>query len=145
MPNRSQALCSLEACPGALEELSELLAGVGSSGTLIIPINYTMATGQPYTDMGVLASLPANSLIKSRHVIRIVAWDAITTFTAGVAGDADLFVDNTQHNLTGAAPASEEVDDDVVRTAVTPVILTWDQGAATVGNGYLVIEYFVYA
>jgi hypothetical protein len=133
---------ALECCEGAFDEFA---ATLGLTRHLIVPIDFEDVTGQPNDSDGNPAALPADSLVQRVTVIRTTAWDALTTFEAGVAGTSDLFVTNAQHNLTGAAPDAEEVDANIVRVAATPIIHTWDQGAATEGAGYVVYEYLVYA
>lgn len=91
---------------------------------------------------GVVATLPANCLITSRQVVRTTAWNIITLFAAGKQNDLDWLVQNYQHNLsmTGAG-ATEITGGPIYVAAETPLIFTWDQGGATVGEGYVVICY----
>jgi hypothetical protein len=93
-----------------------------------------------------LVTVPANSNILRTKIIRTTAWDAITTFTVGKTGTLDWLATTVQANVTAAITGGEEGDAEVVEnnkvvTTATPVILTLNQGAASAGAGYVVIEY----
>lgn len=93
-----------------------------------------------------LGTIPANSVIGNRYIVRTTPWDAITTFEIGKSGDTDWLVDTTQANLTGALDAGETGAVEVIQgqkvvTADTDVIMTINQGAATAGAGFVVVEY----
>lgn len=93
-----------------------------------------------------LLTVPANALIQKTTIIRTTIWDAITTFTVGKSGTLDWLATTAQANVTAALTAGEEGDMEVVENAkvvvtATPIILTLDQGAASGGSGYVVVEY----
>lgn len=93
-----------------------------------------------------LLTVPANSLIQKTTIIRTTIWDAITTFTVGKSGTLDWLATTAQANLTAALTVGEEGDMEVVEnakvvTTATPIILTINQGAASAGSGYVVVEY----
>lgn len=93
-----------------------------------------------------LGTIPANSIILDRYVARTTAWDAITTFKIGKAGDTDWLMTTVQANVDGAIPSGESQDVEVVSTAkavdaATAVVVTLDQGAATEGAGYIALVY----
>ncbi len=93
-----------------------------------------------------LLTVPANSLIQKVSIIRTTIWDAITTFTVGKSGTLDWLSSTAQANLTAALTGGEEGNMEVVETArvittATPIILTINQGAASAGAGYVVVEY----
>lgn len=91
---------------------------------------------------GTVATLPANCLVTRRQVVRTTPWDIIALFAAGKADDLDWLVQNYQHNLSLAyAGATEITGGPIYVAAETPVIFTWDQGGATAGAGYVLIEY----
>jgi len=112
------------------------------SGFLLMPsaaITYISATQT-------IGTVPANSLIKKVHVVRTTAWDAITTFQVGKSGTADWLVGTAQANVDGAIAAGEQgavetVEVMKVVTSATSIVLTLNQGAASAGNGYVLIEY----
>jgi len=108
---------------------------VATDVCLKIPISYADTSGP-------VATLPANCLITSRHVVRTTPWDIIALFAVGKADDLDWLVQNYQHNLSLAfAGATEITGGPVYVAAETPLIFTWDQGGASVGAGYVVICY----
>lgn len=93
-----------------------------------------------------LVTVPANSIITTVKIIRTTAWDAITTFQVGKSGTTDWLVSTAQANVTAALTAGEEGDVEVIEpakvvTTATPVILTLNQGAASAGSGYVIVEY----
>lgn len=93
-----------------------------------------------------LGTVPANSVIGTCRIIRTTAWDAITTFELGKSGDTDWLVTTVQANVNGGIDAGEDgnveaiVGDKVVSSA-TDIVLTLNQGAATVGVGYVIVPY----
>jgi hypothetical protein len=93
-----------------------------------------------------LVTVPANSLIQKVTVVRTTIWDAITTFTIGKSGTLDWLATTAQANLTAAIDAGEEGNMEVIETAkvvttATAILLTINQGAASAGAGYVVVEY----
>ena len=114
---------------------------IGIIEAFVCAIDYADASGTLVDVNGKTVTIPANSIVLNRRIFRTTAWDALTTFTVGKSGDTDWLVDNTQHNLTGAAADVETVADPKVVTTATDVTATWDQGAATEGAGFLVIEF----
>jgi hypothetical protein len=93
-----------------------------------------------------LGTVPANSLILSRRVIRLTKWDAVTAFEIGKQGDTDWLMTTGQANVTGNIPAGEdagveEVSGTKAVTSATDIVLTLNQGAATAGVGYVIVEY----
>lgn len=93
-----------------------------------------------------LVTVPANSIIQKVSVVRTTIWDAITTFTIGKSGTLDWLVSTAQANLTAALTASEEGDVETIEpakvvTTATPILLTINQGAASAGVGYVIVEY----
>lgn len=93
-----------------------------------------------------LLTIPANSVIQKTTVIRTTAWDAITSFTIGKSGTVDWLATTAQANLTGAVTGGEEGNAEVVEnskvvTTATPIIVTINQGAASAGAGYVIVEY----
>ena len=106
---------------------------------IIKPVTYASATQT-------LGTVPANSVILSRRVIRTTAWSAITAFKIGKAGDTDWLMTTAQAAVTGSIPGGEagavaQVDGQAVVTEPTPIVLTLNQGGASAGAGYVVIEY----
>lgn len=88
-----------------------------------------------------IGTVPANSVITDVIIGRSTAWDAITTFEVGKAGDTDWLADTTQANVTGAAGAAEVIQANQMVTADTPVVLTLNQGAAAAGAGFVLVRY----
>ena len=93
-----------------------------------------------------LGTPPANSILQSIYVARTTAWDAITTFEIGKAGDTDWLVTTVEANVTGAIPAGESQDVEVISDAkavdaATAIVVTLNQGAATEGAGYIALVY----
>lgn len=93
-----------------------------------------------------LGTIPANSVILDRRITRTTPWDAITTFHVGKAGDTDWLVDTTEANVIGALDAGESGNTEVITgdrvvTVDTPIVVTLNQGAATAGVGYVIVEY----
>lgn len=93
-----------------------------------------------------LGTVPANSLITTIAVVRTTAWDVITTFQVGKSGTLNWLIDTTEANVTGAIPAGEAgaaevIAVDKVVTADTPIVLTLNQGAASAGVGYVVVNF----
>lgn len=122
----------------ASDDPDNFMRGVGS---LFISklITFTTATQT-------IGTIPANSIISAVRVVRTTKWDALTTFEIGKSGDTDWLATTGQANLTGNIPAGEagvveEVGTQKVVTAATPVILTINQGAATAGAGWVIIEF----
>lgn len=102
---------------------------------LKIPISYESTSG-------VVAVIPASSVITNRLVVRETPWDIIALFAAGRADSLDLLIKNFQHNLSLAfAGATEIAGGPIYVPAEMPLIFTWDQGGATQGEGYVLIEY----
>lgn len=107
-----------------------------------IPIDFADITGDAVDIGGNTVVLPANSLVISVEVLRTVAWDALNNFQVGKSGDVDWLVTNFQHNLTGAgAPDVETISVTRWVSSATTVTVTWDQGAATQGEGSVTIQY----
>jgi len=96
-----------------------------------------------YTDTtGAIGVIPANSVITERVVIRTTPWDAITLFAVGKSGDTYWLVANHQHNLDGTGAGAELISGGAEYVSTdTPLIATWNQGAATQGAGKLQIRY----
>jgi len=93
-----------------------------------------------------LGTIPANSLVTQVTVVRTTAWDAITTFEVGKSGDTDWLATTEEANVDGDIPSGEDGAAEVVAqnkvvTSETNVVLTLDQGAATEGAGFVVVEY----
>lgn len=93
-----------------------------------------------------LGTIPANSLILSRKVVRTTKWNVVTTFEIGKSGDTDWLMTTAQANVTGNIPAGEtagveEVAGAKAVTVATDIVLTLNQGAASAGAAYVVIEY----
>lgn len=93
-----------------------------------------------------LVTVPANSIITSVKVVRTTAWDAITTFQVGKSGTTDWLVSTAQANVDGAITGTEEgeveiIDVQKVVTTATAILLTLNQGAASAGVGYVIVEY----
>lgn len=111
----------------------------GSPQLLLATVTYASAT---FT----LGTVPANSIIQSIYVARTTAWDAITTFEIGKAGDTDWLVTTGEANVDGAIPAGESQDVEVISDAkaidaATAIVVTLNQGAATAGAGYIALVY----
>ena len=118
-------------------EFAELIDS--SVGQVVIPIAFTDASGNAVDINGNTVVIPANNLVIARYIVRTTAWDVITTFTAVI--DGNTAVSNLQHNLTGAAPDVETVATPIWVTADANIVLTWNQGAAAQGAGFLVVTY----
>lgn len=93
-----------------------------------------------------LLTIPANSVIQKTTIIRTTAWDAITSFVVGKSGTTDWLATTVQANLTAAVTGGEEGDAEVVEnnkvvTTATPILATINQGAASQGAGYVIVEY----
>ena len=93
-----------------------------------------------------LGTVPANSIIRDIYVARTTAWDAITTFEIGKAGDTNWLVTTVEANVDGAIPGGESQDVEVISDAkavdaATAVVVTLNQGAATEGAGYIALVY----
>jgi len=102
---------------------------------LKIPISFESVSG-------VVATIPAGSVITKRLVVREVPWNIIALFAAGKVDDLDWLIQNYQHNLSLAYPGATEITGGPLYVAAeTPVIFTWNQGGATAGQGYVIIEY----
>lgn len=119
--------------------LDSIPALTGSPQLLLATITYASATQT-------LGTVPANSIITSIYVARTTAWDAITTFEIGKAGDTDWLVTTVEANVDGAIPSGESQDVEVVSDAkavdaATAVVVTLDQGAASQGAGYIALVY----
>jgi len=112
---------------------------------IVVAIAYTDASGDLTDVNGKPATLPANSLVTNVRIVRITAWDALTSFTMGKSGDADWLIANTDHGLTSSAPGVETIIPEAVATAATRLTAAWTQGAATEGAGYVIVEYVKYA
>ncbi len=119
---------------------TDLLDSVGGgTGASRTAVTYASATQN-------LVTVPANSIITAVKVARTTAWDAITTFEVGKSGDTDWLMNTTQANVTGAITGGEEGEVEVVEpgkvvSTATTIILTLDQGAASAGVGYVIVEY----
>lgn len=118
-------------------EVETTIVGYGTLEQVMLKVEIA------YTDTtGVVATIPANSLITRRAVVRTTPWDIIALFAAGKAADLDWLIQNYQHNLSLAlAGATEITGGPIYVAAETPILFTWDQGGATAGAGYVVIEY----
>lgn len=93
-----------------------------------------------------LGTVPALSVIVAVYVVRTTAWDGAPSLEVGKSGDADWLVTNAEANLTGAIPSGEEQDVEVCVDAkavdtATAIIVTYSDGAATQGAGYVVLQY----
>ena len=93
-----------------------------------------------------LGTVPANSVITAVYVARTTAWDALTAFVIGKAGDTDWLVTTAEANLDGAIPSGESQDVEVIADskavdAATELLITYTAGAASEGAGYVVLEY----
>lgn len=93
-----------------------------------------------------LGTVPANSVITAVYVARTTAWDALTAFTIGKAGDTDWLVTTAEANLDGAIPSGESQDVEVIADskavdAATAITISYTAGAASQGAGYVVLEY----
>ena len=93
-----------------------------------------------------LITVPANSIILDRKVVRTTAWNAITTFEIGKDGDTDWLMTTAQADLTAAIGAGEDGEVQTnsgrkVVTSDTSVLLTIDQGAASAGAGFVIVDY----
>lgn len=106
-----------------------------------IPIDFLDATGNAVDISGNTVVLPANSLVTNVEILRTTAWDAITTFEVGKAGDSDWLSNTLQANLTGAAPGVETIAVSRYSNSATTVTVTWAQGGATQGAGSVTIQY----
>jgi len=93
-----------------------------------------------------LLTIPANSVIQRTTIVRTTTWDALTSFTIGKSGTVDWLATTVQCNLTAAVTGGEEGDAEVVEnnrvvTTDTAIVATINQGAASAGAGYVVVEY----
>ncbi|MDX9953963.1 MAG: hypothetical protein BWY63_02903 [Chloroflexi bacterium ADurb.Bin360] len=102
---------------------------------LKVPISYQSTSG-------VVATIPANSVITKRIVVRETPWNIISLFAAGRSDSLDLLIKNYQHNLSLAfAGATEIAGGPIYVPTEMPILFTWDHGGATQGEGYVLIEY----
>lgn len=93
-----------------------------------------------------LLTIPVNCVIQRTTIIRTTAWDAITSFVVGKSGTTDWLATTVQANLTAAVTGGEEGDAEVVENnkvvvTATPILATINQGAASQGAGYVIVEY----
>jgi len=93
-----------------------------------------------------LGTVPANSVIQAVYVARTTAWDALTTFEIGKAGDTDWLVTTAEANLDGAIPAGESQDVEVIADskavdAATEILISYTAGAASQGAGYVAVVF----
>jgi hypothetical protein len=93
-----------------------------------------------------LGTVPVTSIITNVFVVRTTAWDAITTFEVGTSGTTDWLVETAAANVTGAIAAGEEQAVEVIAVnkgidTATAIVVTLNQGAASAGSGYVVLEY----
>ncbi len=116
-----------------IDSIPTILQGLAIK-TLKVAISYTSSSGT-------IGTIPANSVVLSRYAIRTTAWNALTNFQLGKSGSAEYFMTMEQANLTGAAPDVEAVNTPIYIVSATDVVATWNQGAASAGGGYIVIEY----
>lgn len=105
----------------------------------IIPIDYEDSTGDAADSNSNAISIPANTLVTRRDIVETTAWDAITSFELGWSGDNDALITNAQCGLTGNDPTT--IDIPVLITQARTATVTWNQGAATQGVGYIVLTY----
>lgn len=120
-------------------EFDQLVANVGRGIVKVIPIDFQGSSGNALDSDGDTIVLPANTLVTCRDIVETTAWDAITSFELGWSGDNDALITNAQCGLTGNDPTT--VDIPVLITQARTVTVTWDQGAATQGIGYIVLTY----
>lgn len=120
-------------------EIETTIVGYGTLEQVMLTIEIA------YTDTsGVVATIPANSLITRRAVVRTTPWDVVALFAAGKASDLDWLIQNYQHNLSLSPAGASEISGGPIYVAdETPIIFTWDQGGATSGAGYVMIEYML--
>lgn len=123
-----------------VDDLLDSVAALdGAPQILVSAVTYTSAT---FT----LGTVPANAIITNVYIARTTAWDAITTFQVGKAGTTDWLVTTAQANVDGAIGAGEEQEVEVISDAkavdtATAIVVTLNQGAASAGSGYVVLEY----
>lgn len=94
----------------------------------------------------ILGTIPAYSLIGDIWVARTTIWNAVTTFEIGKSGDTDWLLTTAEANVTGNLPsgesaAVERIAGQKVVTVDTDVMLTLNQGAASAGNAYVIVEF----
>ena len=106
---------------------------------VVTPVTFASATQT-------IATVPANSIILDRYIARTTAWDAITTFEIGKSGDTDWLATTAEANVDGSIESGEQGAVEIITggkvvTSDTDIILTLNQGGATAGVGYVVVEY----
>lgn len=111
--------------------------------TVNIPIAYTDASGAAQDEFGLNVVIPERTMVTNVEILRTTAWDAITTFQVGIAGDSDLLCTTVQANLTGAAPGVETVGVSRYFSSATALTVTWVQGGAMQGAGIVTIQYIM--
>lgn len=122
------------------DDLADSVAALdGAPQVLVAAVTFESAT---FT----LGTVPANSLITNRYVVRTTAWDAITAFQIGKSGDTDWLMTTAQAGVDGAIPSGEEqavetVSDVKGVDTATAIIVTLNQGSAAAGSGFVVLEY----
>ena len=123
----------------ATDLLDSVPALTGAPQVLVNAVTFASAT---FT----LGTVPVTSIITNVFVVRTTAWDAITTFEIGKSGDTTWLVDTTTANVTGSIASGEEQAVEVIAANVgidtaTAIVVTLNQGAASAGSGYVVLEY----
>lgn len=94
----------------------------------------------------VIGKIPANSLITSVIVARTQVWNAVTTFELGKAGSTNWLFTTQEANLTGEIPAGEQgtaeiITPEKVVTAETQLTLTINQGSASQGTAFVMVNF----
>lgn len=123
-----------------VNDLADSVAALDKAPQILVAaVTYASAT---FT----LGTVPANSLITNRYVVRTTAWNAITTFQIGKSGDTDWLMTTVQANVTGSIDSGEEQAVETVTDVkgidtATAIVVTLNQGGATQGSGFVVVEY----
>jgi hypothetical protein len=125
--------------PEAADQVSE------PENTAMFNVNWRSQTGTVLDEDGNTVTIPEHSVVTRVLVVLQTDWDALTSFQLGQSGDSDWLVTNTEHGLTGDAYDTNIINADVVVLADTPLLMTFDQGAATRGEAYILVEYINYA
>jgi len=125
--------------PGAIGAGRWEAGSTGGASSLYI-VKSAIAFGDA---TGTIATIPANSIIMKTHIALTEAWDwgASGDFELGTVADPDLLLDKAAADLDGGVPDCETKDHYLLVVAETVIKATWVQDGATVGAGWIVIEY----
>lgn len=111
--------------------------------TFNIPISYQDISGFAVDEHGMSVAIPERSIVVQVDILRRTAWDVIGSFQLGILSDPDLLVKSFQAGLTESAPGVNTVEVSEYFAGLTGIYATWNQGAATQGEGNVVLKYIM--